>query len=327
MRVFWILVGIAVLAGVAFLAFDFRSAPVGPALNETASALATFTAPAPEGDPAIPRAIPAAVPPTTPPTQPVTTVAPDGSPSALAQPVTSPPVTPPAAPSEDKNTPNSPSPLPSASFVGPKAPTNDAPIKAADTGAKAPARDANAPDAKGAPSAAADGVVKVGGYEVAPGVIEKKEDGSIIIDGKYPVKGDGSKDNPYEVTWDLLTSADQEFDPHANKKKLPQRIAMLHDKYVKLGGWIAFPMNMQQPKELLLMLNQWDGCCIGVPPTPYDAIEVSLNKVVAGEDRFTSTGSVTGKFSVKPYVVGDWLVGLYVMDQSDMKPRFGGGAN
>ena len=28
--------------------------------------------------------------------------------------------------------------------------------------------------------------------------------------------------------------------------------------------------------EALVMLNQWDGCCIGVPPTPYDAVEVRL---------------------------------------------------
>ena len=28
----------------------------------------------------------------------------------------------------------------------------------------------------------------------------------------------------------------------------------------------------------LMMLNQWDGCCIGVPPTPYDAIEVKLKE-------------------------------------------------
>lgn len=166
----------------------------------------------------------------------------------------------------------------------------------------------------------------IGGYKVLPANIENKPDGSMLADSKFLIRGDGSIEKPYEVTWELLTSVDAEFDPQAGKKQLPYRIAMLHDKYVKLGGFIAFPMNMQQPKELLLMLNQWDGCCIGVPPTPYDAIEVTLDKIVEGEDRFSTTGGVVGKFQVKPYVVGDWLVGLYVMDRGSLKPGFGGGS-
>lgn len=168
-------------------------------------------------------------------------------------------------------------------------------------------------------------ITTIGTFEVSPGKIERRPDGTITLDDQFTIRGDGSKDRPYEVTWELLTSADKDFDPHSNKKRIPERVALLHGKYVKLGGWIAFPMNMQQPRELLLMLNQWDGCCIGVPPTPYDAIEVTLDAIVEGEDRFTNIGSVTGRMEIKPYVVGDWLVGLYVMELGVMKPQFGGG--
>jgi hypothetical protein len=193
--------------------------------------------------------------------------------------------------------------------------TSTAPAKAASNGA-APSGDA----------AQMPAIETLGGYGVLPPSAERKPDGSILLDGKFLVKGEGTLENPYQVTWELLTSVDAEFDPHAGKKKLPYRIAMLHDKYIKLGGFIAFPMNMQQPKELLLMLNQWDGCCIGVPPTPYDAIEVTLDTMVEGEDRFATNGSLIGKFQVKPYVVGDWLVGLYVMDRGGLKVGFGGGS-
>ena len=76
------------------------------------------------------------------------------------------------------------------------------------------------------------------------------------------------------------------------------------------------------------MLNQWDGCCIGVPPTPYDAIEATLDKVAVGDARFAVTGAVTGKFGVKPYIVGDWLVGLYTMENGTFNPKtFSGGGS
>ena len=214
--------------------------------------------------------------------------------------------------------------------AAPVAKTPDAPKATSTTPPTTPtaapaAATATATDAK--PAASDGSVQKIGAYEVSPGKIEKKPDGSMLLDDKYVVKGEGTKEKPYEITWELLTSVDQAFDPHAGKNKIPQRIAMLQDKYVKFGGYIAFPMNMQQPKELLLMLNQWDGCCIGVPPTPYDAIEVTLNKSVTGEDRFSTTGSVVGKMGIKPYVVGDWLVGLYIMDSGEFSPKFGGSGN
>jgi hypothetical protein len=163
-------------------------------------------------------------------------------------------------------------------------------------------------------------------YEVVPAAIVKNEDGSMRIDNRFTVKGDGSAEKPFEVSWEHLISAEELFSPENKKKKLPERITMLHDKWVKIDGNIAFPLMVKQPRELLAMLNQWDGCCIGVPPTPYDAIEVQLKKTVSEEARFATVGSVTGKFLVKPYLVGDWLVGLYVMEQGDLSVKEYGGA-
>jgi hypothetical protein len=238
-------------------------------------------------------------------------------PAAKPEPVKPEPAKPTAAPTPKSEPVTAAVPAASVAKV-PDAP-KAAPLPATTTAA-APV--ASATDAKPAGTDAA--VQKIGAYEISPGKVEKKPDGSMLLDDKYVVKGEGTKEKPYEITWELLTSVDQAFDPHAGKNKIPNRIAMLQDKYVKFGGYIAFPMNMQQPKELLLMLNQWDGCCIGVPPTPYDAIEVTLNKSVTGEDRFSTTGSVVGKMGIKPYVVGDWLVGLYIMDSGEFSPKFGG---
>ncbi len=164
------------------------------------------------------------------------------------------------------------------------------------------------------------------GFEVIPAKIEKKDDGSMLVDGQYVIKGEGTTEKPYLVPWDVLTSVEETFDPQSGKKKLPERVTMLDGKVVKLSGYVAFPLMMKEAKECLSMLNQWDGCCIGVPPTPNDAVEVSLTPVSKGEESFTTSGHVIGTFKVKPYLQGDWLIGLYVMEQSDLKSKDYGGA-
>lgn len=164
------------------------------------------------------------------------------------------------------------------------------------------------------------------GFTVIPGTIKRNDDGTIVLDDRFVISGEGSVDNPYRITWDLLVSAEETFNPENGKRSLPQRLAMLHGKRVRIDGWIAFPLMAAQPRELLAMLNQWDGCCLGVPPTPYDAIEVKLRQVVAGDDRFANQGGVEGRLEIKPYLVGEWLVGLYVLEDSAFAPS-GFGAN
>jgi len=93
---------------------------------------------------------------------------------------------------------------------------------------------------------------------------------------------------------------------------------MLDGKVVRMEGFVAFPLIQPQANELILMLNQWDGCCIGVPPTPYDAIEVKLAepvKATGGHQSF-SYGSVTGIFKVEPFLIDNWLAGLYLLEDA-----------
>ncbi len=157
---------------------------------------------------------------------------------------------------------------------------------------------------------------------------EKLADGSLLIDEQFTIRGTGTQADPYVLPFDLLTSAENTFQPRKGLMRLPQRVAFLHDAWVKLDGYVAFPISAADPSELLVMLNQWDGCCIGVPPTAYDAVEVKLGKPAKGEQRFAVHGSVTGQFKVDPYIDSNYLLGLYVMsnatftsDQTDAKLR------
>src|SRR5262249_37925267 len=107
----------------------------------------------------------------------------------------------------------------------------------------------------------------------SPKVVQR-EDGSMLVDDRFFIKGKGTKAEPYQIPWDFLASAEETYKPRLGQKNLPDRLSLVKDKYVKVTGYVAFPIMAQEPDEMLAMLNQWDGCCIGVPPTPYDAIEV-----------------------------------------------------
>jgi len=164
---------------------------------------------------------------------------------------------------------------------------------------------------------------KLGTAIIVPGNILKQADGSILADNKYLITGAGTMEDPYRVTWECLTSASQTYIPRLQQNNIPQRVAMLDGKWIRIEGYMAFPLMLQESSEILAMLNQWDGCCIGVPPTPYDAIEVKLAVPVKPGRRHTyNFGTVTGKFKVDPYLVENWLVGLYQLEsaslQSDM---------
>jgi len=154
---------------------------------------------------------------------------------------------------------------------------------------------------------------------------EVKPDGSLLVEGKYIIKGKGTQAEPFKVTWDHLISAQHDYNPKEGQKTIPARIQALHEKWVEITGYIAFPLMANETDELLSMMNQWDGCCIGIPPTPYDAIEVRLTTAVAGDSRLTTYGSLKGVFKVDPHLVGGWLVGLYVMDQGKLTPVAYGG--
>ncbi|MSR68942.1 MAG: DUF3299 domain-containing protein [Phycisphaerales bacterium] len=149
---------------------------------------------------------------------------------------------------------------------------------------------------------------------VRPGKL-LQEAGSISADGIFHIAGSGTPESPYEVSWELLVSASDTYIPRLGEKVIPQRIAMLNGKHVRVSGFIAFPLVTSESDECLVMLNQWDGCCIGVPPSPYDAIEVKLAIPADNSKRhMVRVGTIEGILHVDPYLVERWLVGLYTMD-------------
>lgn len=151
----------------------------------------------------------------------------------------------------------------------------------------------------------------------APPVIERVDERTVRLDGKYLVRGTGQQDDPYQITWDLLVSAAASMDPQKNTYELPGRLAGLQDSWVQISGYWAAPLARDQTREVMVMLNRWDGCCIGKPPTPFDCMDVTLAAPmrVTGQHLFRY-GTVRGRLHIEPLAVGIYLLGLYQLQDA-----------
>ncbi len=136
--------------------------------------------------------------------------------------------------------------------------------------------------------------------------------------GKVSIPGTGTEADPYELPWGVLISAIRTYNPRLELTELPSWAGELDDKYVRLTGFAFLPVVASETDEILLMLNPWDGCHMGAPPTPYDSVEVMLSDPVdmGGRNGFVS---VTGRFNVDPYLLRGWLVSLYTMDEARLE--------
>ena len=145
----------------------------------------------------------------------------------------------------------------------------------------------------------------------------------LLLDGRWEIEGKGTKDAPYAIEWDMLVALQRDYQPRLGQTEIPEWIKALNGKTVTIRGYALLPMGMSSLSELLVMLNQWDSCCIGVPPTPYDAIEVRLaeNLSNTAQSMFSHTGAlsygdITGTFKIDPYIVQGYLLGLYLMEDA-----------
>lgn len=150
----------------------------------------------------------------------------------------------------------------------------------------------------------------------AANTVERRDDGSLLVDGRFEVPGAGTPESPFLMPWDVLISTQRVYRPREGLDTLPAWTEPADGKPVEITGYVAFPFMAASADECLLMLNQWDGCCLGVPPTPYDAVEVRLAGPVDTRGGMLNHGTLRGTLRVDPYVMNGWLVGLYVLEDA-----------
>lgn len=159
--------------------------------------------------------------------------------------------------------------------------------------------------------------------KAASGPVQETETG-LLLAGRWAVPGRGTREMPYVLSWEMLVAVQREYEPRLGKDKLPEWLEALQGKRVSIEGYVLLPIGGGSMSELLVMLNQWDGCCIGLPPTPFDAVEVRLGTRLApnADQIFAQGGSVAygrikGSFEIDPYIASGWLLGLYLINDAE----------
>ncbi len=154
----------------------------------------------------------------------------------------------------------------------------------------------------------------------AKAVVERIDHQTVRIDGKYMVRGSGSESDPYQITWELLTSAARTVDASKSLYEVPGRLADLRGAWIQISGYWAPPLQVFQTKEAMFMLNKWDGCCIGLPPTPFDSIEATFTKpfAVQGQHLYRY-GTIKGRLEIEPFAAGMFLLGFYRLHDAVME--------
>jgi hypothetical protein len=140
-----------------------------------------------------------------------------------------------------------------------------------------------------------------------------------VIDTGVIIKGDGSATRPYVLNWESLRAVEKMYNPKKGKDQLPDWLDLLDGKQVQIEGHTLVPVIATTTRELIVMMNPWDGCCIGIPPSPYDAIEVTLDHDVDFGNSAVGFGQVEGVFILDPYVVDGWVLGIFIIEEAQYR--------
>jgi hypothetical protein len=150
-------------------------------------------------------------------------------------------------------------------------------------------------------------------------LVERLDGRSIRLDGRFVLTGNGTERDPYTISWELLASARDSIDAAKGLLEPPPYIELLDGAWVRIDGYYSTPLVSESVSEVLLTLNRWDGCCIGLPPTPFDCVETNLSKPINMRSKhLVRFGTVTGRMAIQPFAIGNWLMGLYRLDNATL---------
>jgi hypothetical protein len=153
-------------------------------------------------------------------------------------------------------------------------------------------------------------------------VVRRLDDRTLELDGRFRVTGNGSPNDPYRISWELLTSSSSFIDPAQTATTPPPWVRLLDGTYIELSGYYSTALRVPIATNLLLTLNRWDGCCIGLPPTPFDAIDVTMRTPLPLEGaHLIRFGTFRGRLSVSVFEIGGFLLGLYRLEDTTFETK------
>lgn len=153
-------------------------------------------------------------------------------------------------------------------------------------------------------------------------IVRRIDERTLELDGRFRVTGNGSDADPYVITWEMLTSASEYVDPAQNARTPPPWVRILDGTYVEISGYYSTAVRMALAKNLLLTLNRWDGCCIGVPPTAFDAIDITMRDPLPMRGlHLTRFGTFKGLFRAECLDAAGFLIGLYRLEDTTFETK------
>lgn len=142
--------------------------------------------------------------------------------------------------------------------------------------------------------------------------VDRVDARTLRVADRFEIVGAGTERDPYRISWEYLQSAQEGWSAKKGKDALATHITLLDGAWVQIDGYWAPAVVVDKTREVMVMLNRWDGCCLGVPPTPFDSIEVLLSDPIAIDVQHSFRfGTVRGRLEVSPFNLGDIVLGLY----------------
>ncbi len=93
--------------------------------------------------------------------------------------------------------------------------------------------------------------------------------------------------------------------------RVPEDVRALDGRWVTLTGNLLVPWAESEVTRFVLAKNPWDGCCLGIPPGPYDSVAVELRVGKKLADRYSSVQTISGRFRVQLERSEGYVTGLY----------------
>ena len=153
-----------------------------------------------------------------------------------------------------------------------------------------------------------------------PALVERLDARSVRVADRFTILGTGTQHDPYRIDWKLLGSARETIDAAQGKLLAPEHITLLDGAWVAISGYYSPTVIADEVDELIISLDQWDGCCIGLPPTPFDCLRAELrNPLEMRTQHLIRYGTITGQLTVSPFVIGSWLMGLYELKDATLE--------
>ena len=146
--------------------------------------------------------------------------------------------------------------------------------------------------------------------------LSRMADGAWLVDQLYVVRGQGTTNEPYLITWDLLLSAAETYAPAAGSWELPKRLRWLDGKQLQLKGFLTSPTRATKSDHLLLTWSALDACCLGPPPNPCQSVEVKLESPITLDRHVLIGVTVEGTFKLEPRLTGGLGLSLFRLDNA-----------